>query len=157
MVLVAPASKPVSLKIGPGFALAAALGNDRLSVADPDSVPAGKYAKQALTSLEVWDSVSGKLASAENVRAALLLVSRGEAPLGIVYRTDAMAEPGVRVVDTFPETSHPPIVYPIAETKTAGPAAAKVLAYLKSAAARSVFQKQGFETLTKWPNAPRER
>src|SRR6185295_13549023 len=108
------------------------------------SVPAGKYAKAALTSLGVWDAVSNKIAPAENVRAALLLVSRGEAPLGIVYKTDAAVDPGVVVVDTFPESSHPPIVYPIALTSSASAAASKVLAYLKSPNARAAFEQQGF-------------
>ena len=146
LVLIAPANSTASLKIAPNFKLAGALGTDRLAVADPASVPAGKYAKAALTSLGVWDSVADKLASAENVRAALLLVSRGEAPLGIVYRSDAHADPGVRVVDAFPEASHPPIVYPIALTTGARPGAAKVIAFLKTAPAKTVFEKEGFTT-----------
>jgi len=144
LVLVAPKSKPVTLKIAPGFGLAAALGRDRLALANPDVTPAGKYARAALTSLGVWDSVATKLAPAENVRGALVLVSRGEAPLGIVYRTDANADPGVVIVDTFPETSHPPIVYPIAITSNASPSAVKVLEFLKSDAARKVFDAEGF-------------
>jgi molybdate transport system substrate-binding protein len=144
LVLIASKAQPVTLKIGPGFALAAALGRDRLALADPAAVPAGKYARAALTNLGVWDAVAGKIASAENVRAALLLVSRGEAPLGIVYRTDAIADAGVVVVDTFPESSHPAIVYPAALTPNASAAAAKVLAFLKTPAARAVFDKQGF-------------
>lgn len=146
LVLVAPKDAAMSLRIGPGFALATALAGGRLAVADPASVPAGKYAKAALTSLGVWDSVAGKLATAENVRAALLLVSRGEAPLGIVYRSDAHADSGVTIVDTFPESSHPPIVYPMALTATAKPAAAQVIAFLKTAPAQAVFEKEGFTT-----------
>ncbi len=149
LVLVAPKSKPVSLKIGPGFALASALGPNRIAMADPAAVPAGKYAKASLTTLGVWDSVSSNIAAAEDVRAALRLVSRGEAPLGIVYRTDALADSGVVIVDTFPESSHPPITYPIAmTTSAASPAdARKVLDYLKSAAPRAVFEQQGFAVL----------
>lgn len=146
LVLIAPARQPVSLKIAPGFPLAARLGSSRLAVADPVAVPAGKYAKAALTALGVWDAVSPKLAPAENVRAALVLVERGEAPLGIVYRTDAVADAGVTVVDTFPATTHPPILYPIALTSIATPNAIRILDYLKSPAARSVFARQGFLT-----------
>jgi len=144
LVLIASKSRPVALTIAPRFALAAALGHDRLALADPASVPAGRYARAALTSLGVWDEVAGRVAPAENVRAALLLVSRGEAPLGIVYRTDALADPGVVIVDTFPASTHPPITYVAALTSTAPPAAQKVLDYLTTAAARAVFEKQGF-------------
>lgn len=146
LVLVAPRVQPVTLKIGPGFALAAALGRDRLALADPAAVPAGKYARAALTSLGVWDAVAGKIAAAENVRAALLLVSRGEAPLGIVYHTDAVADASVVIVDTFPESTHPPITYPAALTSVASAAASSVLGFLKTDAARVVFDKQGFTT-----------
>jgi len=147
LVLIAPAAQPVALKIAPGFALAAALGRDRLALADPAVVPAGKYARAALTSLGVWDAVAGRIAAAENVRAALLLVSRREAPLGIVYHTDALIDPGVRIVDTFPASSHPPIVYPAALMPNASPAAANLLEYLKSNEARTVFAAQGFKDL----------
>jgi len=146
LVLVATKGRQVSIKIGPGFGLAQALGRERLALADPAAVPAGKYAREALTKLGVWDSVANKIAATENVRASLLLVSRGEAPLGIVYRTDAMVDPGVTVVDTFPESSHAPIIYPAALTTTAPAAAAKVLDYLKTPAARVVFDKHGFTT-----------
>src|SRR4051794_8251941 len=111
LVLIAPAGTPTSLKIASRFPIRQALGGGRLAVADPAAVPAGKYARAALTTLGVWDDVKDRLAPAENVRAALLLVERGEAPLGIVYRTDAMADTRVRIVDTFPRASHPPIVY----------------------------------------------
>ncbi len=144
LVLIAPASAPVHLLIAPGFALAAALGSGRLAIADPGAVPAGKYARAALTSLGVWDSVAGRLAPAENVRAALLFVSRGEAPLGIVYRTDAVADRGVSIVGAFPPASHPPIVYPAAVTMTGSADAVRVLAFLRSARARAVFARQGF-------------
>jgi molybdate transport system substrate-binding protein len=144
LVLVAPRTEPVTLRIAFGFGLARALGQGRLALADPAVVPAGKYARAALTSLGVWDSVSARLAPAENVRAALLLVSRAEAPLGIVYRTDALADPDVLVVDTFPETTHPPIVYPAALTRRASAGAAKVLHFLLGTEARAEFNRQGF-------------
>lgn len=149
LVLISPAGRKVALTIGPNFGLAAALGADRLAVADPAAVPAGKYAKEALTSLGVWDSVAGKLAPAENVRAALLLVSRGETPLGIVYRTDALVDKGVAIVGQFPASSHAPIVYPAALTSTSAPDAAKVLAFLRGAAAKTVFERMGFTTVSR--------
>jgi molybdate transport system substrate-binding protein len=144
LVLIAPRSQPRTLRIAPGFALAAALGRNRLALADPAVVPAGKYARAALTSLGVWDSIATRIAAAANVRAALLFVSRGEAPLGIVYFTDAFVDTGVVIVDTFPEGSHAPIVYPAALTTGASPAAARVLEFLKTNAALAVFEKQGF-------------
>jgi molybdate transport system substrate-binding protein len=147
LVLIAPASAQISLKIAPGFPLATELGRERLAVADPSAVPAGKYAKAALTALGVWDGVASRLAPAENVRAALLLVARGEAPLGVVYHTDAIAEPRVRIVDTFPEFTHPPITYPIALTPGASPAAVRLVEFLRSAAARAMFESQGFTVL----------
>ena len=147
LVLIAPASAPGTLKIAPGFPLATALGRERLAVADPTAVPAGKYAKAALTKLGVWESVSTRLAPAENVRAALLLVARGESPLGIVYRTDALAEPRVKIVDTFPESAHPAITYPMALTPGATPAAARFIEFLRSPAAQVVFTAQGFTVL----------
>lgn len=145
LVLVAPADAPVRLTIAPGFPLAAALGTGRLAVADPASVPAGRYARVALTSLGVWREIASRLAPAENVRAALLFVSRGEAPLGIVYETDARAEPKVTIVDVFPPTSHPPIVYPAALLGHAtGAEAKRLLEALTSPAARAVFERHGF-------------
>jgi molybdate transport system substrate-binding protein len=124
------------------------LGEDRLAIAEPNSVPAGKYAKAALESLGIWPSVAGRLAPAENVRAALILVARGEAPFGIVYRTDAAAEPGVRIAGVFPASAHPPIVYPAAiVARSENPAAARYLAFLRSPAARPFFEKQGFTVL----------
>jgi molybdate transport system substrate-binding protein len=147
LVLIAPKDSKVQTAIAPGFALAGLLGDGRLAMADPAAVPAGRYGKAALTALGVWDMVAGRVAAAENARAALLLVARGEAPLGIVYRTDAVAEPAVRVVAAFPPGSHPPIIYPIALTKTAGPAAAKFAAYLRSTEARELFEAQGFTVL----------
>ena len=147
LVLVAPEAEPVRLRIARGFPLARALGEGRLAVADPSSVPAGKYARAALTALGVWDSISSRLAPADNVRAALALVARGEAPLGIVYRTDALVERNVRIVDTFPASTHPPIVYPAALTKLPSGDAARVLAFLRSSKAREIFERYGFIVL----------
>jgi molybdate transport system substrate-binding protein len=148
LVLIAPAGSTVALTIAPGLALAAALGDSRLAVADPDTVPAGKYAKAALTALGVWPSVADKLARAENVRAALAYVARGEAALGIVYATDAKAELKVRVVDTFPADTHPAIVYPAALTASADGSEAKAfLAYIVSDKAAAVFKRYGFSVM----------
>jgi molybdate transport system substrate-binding protein len=145
LVLVAPANSNAKIEIAPGFALADLLGNERLAMADPSAVPAGKYGKAALEKLGVWASVSSKVAPAEDVRSALLLVSRGETPLGIVYATDAAADKGVRIVAAFPEDSHPPIVYPAAVLASSeNPAAAAFLDYLKSDKARPFFERQGF-------------
>lgn len=145
LVLIAPVASKAALVIGPQFPLAAALGEGRLALADPASVPAGKYGKAALEALGVWDSVSARTARAENVRAALALVARGEAPLGIVYATDAIAERKVRVVGEFAANLHPPIVYPaaiIANSKSA--AAAPLLRFLRSTQARAVWRRHGF-------------
>lgn len=149
IVLIAHKDEARSIDIKPGFDLAKALGDGRLSMANVDSVPAGKYGKAALERLGVWNSVSGKLAQAENVRAALLLVSRGEAPLGIVYQTDAAADPNVKIIGTFPEDTHPPIIYPVALTATASlPDAMAFLDYIKSAKAKPLFEAQGFTVLS---------
>jgi molybdate transport system substrate-binding protein len=148
IVLIAPKDKAQPVEIKPGFDLAKLLGDGRLSMANVDAVPAGKYGKAALEKLGVWAGVSGKIAQAENVRAALLLVSRGEAPAGIVYQTDAAAEPNVKIIGTFPEDTHPPIVYSIALTASAThPDAAAFLAYIKSDKAKPLFQAQGFTVL----------
>jgi molybdate transport system substrate-binding protein len=148
LVLIAPAASDVKLQIAPGFKLASALGKDgKLATGDPDSVPVGRYAKAALTSLGVWNEVAERLVRADNVRAALAFVSRGEAPLGIVYTTDALIDRGVRVVDTFPDGSHPKIVYPIAVTAGAREGAKRYLEFLRKPAAQQVFQKYGFVTL----------
>jgi molybdate transport system substrate-binding protein len=145
LVLIAPAASTSALRIGPNFGLAAALGNDKLAMANPDSVPAGKYGKAALEQLGVWPSVEKQVARAENVRAALALVSRGEAPFGVVYATDAYADKGVRIVDTFPASSYPAIVYPAAMMAASkSPAARSLLGYLRSAAARATWEKYGF-------------
>ena len=144
LVLIAGADGPKALKIEPNFELLKVLGNGRLAMADPDAVPAGKYAKAALISLGVWASVENKIARAENVRAALAFVSRGEAPLGIVYRTDALAEPKVRQLDVFPENTHPPIIYPVAKIKGAVPSADAFMQALTGPEALAVFQRAGF-------------
>lgn len=150
LVLVAEKSSTAKVDIKPGFDLAKLLGSGRLAVGDVNAVPAGKYARAALQNLRIWPSVEGKLAQAENVRAALLLVSRGEAPFGVVYQTDAAADPNVKVVGAFPEDSHPPIIYPVALTADAkSPDAAAFVAYLKSAKAAPLFIKQGFTILAK--------
>ena len=148
LVLIAGKDSTIQLQIKPGFPLAQALGDGRLAVADPDSVPAGRYARSALTSLGVWGSVAERLVRAENVRVALTYVARGEAPLGIVYETDAKSEPAVKVVDVFPENSHLPIVYPAALTTHGTSAGAKAfLEYTKGPKAKAVFQKYGFIVL----------
>ena len=150
IVLVAPKDSAVTTTIAPGFPLATLLGNERLAMANVDAVPAGTYGKAALTNLGVWESVKDKVAQAENVRAALLLVSRGEAPLGIVYETDAKVDPSVKVVDAFPEASHPAIVYPVALTTDGkNPRAAEFLAYLQGADAHAIFTAAGFTVLAK--------
>ncbi len=150
LVLIAPKDKAAPVDIAKGLDLAALVGDGKLAMGAVDSVPAGKYGKAALTSLGLWPSVESKVAGAENVRAALLLVSRGEAPYGIVYETDAKADPGVTIVGTFPENSHPKIVYPAAAL-TAGkeaPAAA-YLAFLRTPEAAAIFEKYGFTVLGK--------
>jgi molybdate transport system substrate-binding protein len=146
LVLIAPKTSTVSVDLVPGTALAAALGDGKLAMANPDSVPAGKYGKAALVALGAWPAVARQVARAENVRAALVLVARGEAPLGIVYRTDALAEPGVRIVGTFPANSHPPIVYPAAVIagSSAPVVGAALLDALCAASARAVWEQHGF-------------
>lgn len=147
LVLVAPAASPLRLAVAPRMALGAALGPGRLALADPDSVPAGRYAREALTRLGAWPQVAGKLARAENVRAALALVARGEAPLGVVYATDALAEPRVRVVDAFPVGSHRPITYPLARiARSTNPEGEAFRRFLLSPAARAIFRRYGFGT-----------
>jgi molybdate transport system substrate-binding protein len=147
LVLVAPAGLDIEVKIAPHFDLAGVLGHGRLALADPDTVPAGKYAKASLTALGVWDGVAGNLAPAENVRVALAYVARGEAPLGIVYATDAASEKRVHVVGIFPDSSHAPIVYPIALTKDARPAAKAFLDFLEGPEAAAIYAKAGFIVL----------
>ncbi len=148
LVLIAPVDSTVKTEIKPGFPLATLLGDNRLVMADPDAVPAGKYGKAALQKLGVWDSVENKIARTEDVRAALLFVSRKEAPFGIVYQTDAAADKGVKIAGVFPPDTYPPIIYPIALTASSkNPDAVKFLAFLHSSDAKPFFEKQGFTVL----------
>jgi molybdate transport system substrate-binding protein len=149
VLIAAKDSKIGNVTIGPGFDLAALAGDGRIATGDVRAVPAGLYAKAALEKLGIWASVEPKLAMAENVRAALILVARGEAPLGIVYATDAKVEPNVKIVGVFPEDSHPPIIYPAALTANAKPDAAPYLAFLRSQTAKSIFESYGFAFLIK--------
>jgi molybdate transport system substrate-binding protein len=148
LVLIAPKdSKLANITIGPNFNLGALAGEGRVAVGDVQAVPAGKYAKAALEKLGAWAGVSSKLAMTESVRAALALVARGEAVFGIVYETDAKAEPNVKIVDAFPADSHPAIVYPVALTSDARAAAAPYLAFLRTQVAKDVFERYGFTSL----------
>lgn len=152
LVLVAPAGSGVKIDIKPGFDLVGMLKGGRLAMADPNSVPAGKYGKAALEKLGIWQSVAPHVAGAENVRAALLYVDRKETPLGIVYATDAASDPGVEIAGAFPENTHPPIIYPIAlMAASKNPNAVKFLAFLESPAAKPAFEKQGFAVLGPGP------
>lgn len=155
LALIAPNDSKVSLKLERGASLLTALGPDgRLATGDPDSVPVGKYAKSALGNLGLWPDIERRLVRADNVRVALMYVARGEAPLGIVYATDAAIEPQVRIVDMFPESSHAPISYPVAATTRASPGAASFLRFLRSDAARAIFTKSGFNVLAETPPGP---
>lgn len=147
LVLIAPADSKIELKIALHFPLAAALGKGRLATGDPDSVPAGRYAQSALVKLGVWREMSNRLIRADSVRGALAFVDRGEAPLGIVYETDALIDSGVRVVDVFPDDSHAPIIYPIALTTAAKGDAGKFVDYLRGPSCDIVFKKYGFAPL----------
>lgn len=148
LALIAPKTSILSLVMAPGVDLARAAGEGRIAVGDVRSVPVGKYAKAALEHLGAWPGARSKLALTENARAALALVARGEATLGIVYVTDARAEPNVKIVALFPEQSHPPIVYPFALVRSSrSPAARDFLSYLSSAAALTAFQDAGFVIL----------
>jgi molybdate transport system substrate-binding protein len=148
LVLIAPKdSRLDKVAIGPAFDLSKLVGDGKIATGDVKSVPAGKYAKAALEKLGAWQAAEPKFAMTENVRAALALVARGEAPLGIVYSTDAKVEPGVKIVGIFPADSHPAIIYPVAATATAKPEAAGYLAFLRSSAARTIFEKYGFSFL----------
>ncbi|MES2292981.1 MAG: molybdate ABC transporter substrate-binding protein [Pseudomonadota bacterium] len=149
LVLVAGKGVDADIAIAPHFDLLGALKGGRLAMADPDSVPAGKYGRTALISLGAWNGVVNHVVNAENVRVALAYVARGEAPLGIVYETDAKADRNVKIVGVFPESSHQPILYPAALVKDAKPEARTFLAYLASPAARAVFEKDGFTFLAK--------
>lgn len=148
LVLIAPKDATLSTSIEVGFPLARLLGDGRLAMAHVAAVPAGKYGKAALTSLGVWESVAGSIAQAENARAALKLVANGEAALGIVFKTDAMAEPAVRIIGTFPAQSHPPIIYPAAVVGgSSNRDAPSFLTFLQSAKAQTIFRDQGFTVL----------
>jgi molybdate transport system substrate-binding protein len=148
LVLIAPRDSSIgNVAIGPGFDLAKLSGDGKIATANVKSVPVGKYARAALERLGAWTAAEPRFAMTENVRAALALVARGEAVLGIVYSTDAKVEPGVKIVGTFPANSHPAIVYPVAATATAKPEAAGYLAFLRSQAAKAIFEKYGFSFL----------
>jgi molybdate transport system substrate-binding protein len=147
LVLVAPAASKVVLKIGPQFALAATLGTGHLATGDPDSVPVGRYARESLTQLGVWQDVEARLVRADSVRSALAFVDRGEASLGIVYATDAKIDDKVRIVDVFPDSTHLPIVYPIALTAVAKTAAREFVDYVRGPAGAAAFKKYGFMPL----------
>ena len=145
LVIVAPARSGLRLYPAPGFPLARALAGGKLAMGDPDAVPAGRYGKAALERLGVWSAVQGQVARAENVRAALALVAHGAAPLGIVYATDARAEPGVRVVGVFPAGSHAPITYPVARlTSSTHPDAEGFRRFLLSGQGKAIFRRFGF-------------
>ncbi len=150
IVLIAPKDSKIDhVTIGPGFDLARLAGGGKIATGDVKAVPVGKYAKAALEKLGAWQAAAPKFAMAENVRAALTLVARGEAVLGIVYSTDAKVEPGVKIIGTFPAGSHPPIIYPVAATATAKAGASDYLAFLRSVTAKAVFEKYGFTYLIK--------
>ncbi len=145
LVLVAPQASTARVDLAKAGSLAAALGKSRLAIGQTATVPAGKYGRAALESLKQWDGVKARLAESESVRAALMLVARGETPLGIVYASDAKAEPRVRVVATFPDDSHPPIVYPVAAVRDAPASARDFVRWLSSPPARAIFERRGFD------------
>jgi molybdate transport system substrate-binding protein len=147
LALIAPAGSTSELKIAPGFPLAQALGAGRLATGDPDSVPVGRYAKGALTSLGVWQDVADRLVRAEDVRQALTFVARGEVPFGIVYATDAGIDPRIRIIGVFPADTHLPITYPVALTNGAGTEASRLVEFLLGARARATFERAGFVVL----------
>ncbi|KRQ15603.1 molybdate ABC transporter substrate-binding protein [Bradyrhizobium manausense] len=148
IVLIAPKDARIdNVTIAQGFDLAKLAGDGRIATGDVKSVPAGKYAKAALEKLGAWQAAEPKFAMAESVRAALTLVARGEANLGIVYSTDAKVEPGVKIVGTFPADSHPAIIYPVAATTTAKPETNDYLAFLRTNAAKTILEKYGFKFL----------
>ncbi|MBR1217346.1 molybdate ABC transporter substrate-binding protein [Bradyrhizobium sp. U87765 SZCCT0131] len=150
IVLIAPKDSTIAnVAIGGGFDLAKLAGDGRIATGDVQSVPVGKYAKAALEKLGAWEAAAPKFAMADSVRAALTLVSRKEAALGIVYETDAKVDPGVKIVGVFPEGSHPAIIYPVAATTTAKPETGGYLDFLRSTAARTIFEKYGFTVLTR--------
>jgi molybdate transport system substrate-binding protein len=145
LVLIAPKdSKIDKVEIGKDFDIAKVAADGRIAVADVKAVPAGLYAKAALESLGAWAAAESRLAMAENVRATLAFVARGETPIGIVYETDAKIELKVKIVGVFPEGSYPPVTYPMAATVTAKPSAGRYLAFLRTGAAKAIFEKYGF-------------
>lgn len=144
LVLVAPAASDVHLKLVPGVDILRVLGPKRIALANPDAVPAGRYARAAFMKLGVWGALELRVAATDNVRGALALVARGETPLGVVYRTDAMMESRVRVVDAFPAGTHPPIVYPMVRLRHASAAADQLAAWLRGSEARAIFERFGF-------------
>jgi molybdate transport system substrate-binding protein len=147
VLIAAKDSRIGQVTIGPGFDLAALAGDGRITTGDMRAVPVGLYAKAALEKLGAWAAVEKKMAMTENVRVALTLVARGEAALGIVYATDAKVEPNVKVIGTFPQESHPPIIYPVAATPGAKPAATRYLDFLRSGSAKALFESYGFDVL----------
>lgn len=144
LVLIAPVDSKIELKIAPGFDLVGTLGKQRLATGDPDTVPVGRYARSALVTLGVWNKIQDRLVRADNVRSAMTFVALGEAPLGIVYATDAKVDSKVRIVDTFPENTHPPITYPGAAIKGSRGDAREFLEFLASPQARDIWVKYGF-------------
>jgi molybdate transport system substrate-binding protein len=150
LVLIAPKdSKIDKIEIGRGLDLTRLIGDGRIATGEVTSVPVGKYAKGALERLGIWPSMQNKFAMADNVRAAMALVSRGEAVLGIVYETDARIDPNVKIVGAFPADSHPPITYPVAATPNAKPEAIAYLNFLRSNTAKTVFEQYGFMFLVR--------
>lgn len=149
LVLIAPAASRIgNVSIGPGFDIAKLAGSGRIAVADVNAVPAGRYARAALEKLDAWAKAEPKLAQAENVRATLAFVARDETPIGIVYETDAKVEPKVKVVGAFPDDSYPPVIYPVAATAiTAKQSVSQYLHFLRTPAAKAIFEKYGFSFL----------
>jgi molybdate transport system substrate-binding protein len=145
LVLIAPISDDTRIKITAGLDLAGLLGNERMAMGDPDHVPAGIYGKQALMALGMWDDIKDRVAPMKDVRAALVMVEREETPFGIVYSTDARISKKIRIVDVFPETSHPPITYPVAiVAEKESPATKRLISFLQSSEAEAIFMKHGF-------------
>jgi molybdate transport system substrate-binding protein len=144
LALIAPADSKIQLRIAPGFPLVSTLGGGRLATGDPDAVPVGRYARAALASLGVWDEIQHRLVRADNARSAIMFVARGEVPMGIVYTTDALADRKVRIVDTFPDSTHAPITYPGAVMAGARRSAKSFVEFLGGAAAHDTWKKYGF-------------
>ena len=148
LVLIAQKDSKIDhVTIGQGFDLSTLAGDGKIATGDVKAVPVGKYAQAALEKLGAWQAAAPKFAMAESVRSAMALVARGEAVLGIVYSTDAKVEPGVKIVGTFPADSHPAIIYPVAATATAKPESSEYIAFLKTSAAKAIFEKYGFKFL----------